>query len=684
MRGLRLLARVPSLLRRPVNASMAQAVLRSRRETRQADFLALVRRAAFGQETSPYRRLFALAGCAYADLERMVDRDGVESTLTRLADQGVFLTVDEAKGRRPVVRGSTTFDVAPASLANPLAASHLVFQSSGSRGSATSVSVDIRHFRDRAVNARLVLERTRGDGVGPRDLGGARGRRARRAPPARRHRRPDRGVVLPGRSGEPGARSALCPDRPGPPLGRACRRHSAARSPSGRPSIGPQAVGAWMRRRLDAGQTPHLVTFPSSALALCDGARAAGLDLAGSRMSIGGEPVTPTRLAAIRAAGVDALPHYGSMEAGRIGEGCLDPVAPDELHVFDDLHAVVPAGPVPGGALPPNALLVSSLRPTAPLMLLNVSLGDEGVLTRRRCGCPLEDLGWTTHLHTVRSFEKLTAGGMTLLDVDAVATLEEVLPARFGGSPADYQLVEEDDASGRPGLVLLVSPRVGAVDRQAVAAAFLDRVGAGTERRPCGRAPVAGRRAAPRRGPGADRRALRQGAALPRRPARPRVGRRRRSVAMIPYARLRALLAGWPKYPACQPVRRAPLVTAAFPGGFNLSSTEHHWVRELGGYLDWDRDYVFTTIQSCVRLADFALLPTPDGARYLGVFEMGDLSGEIALRARPDYGPLQRWQIAELVRLLGTLGIPPARIHATYSAGDGSPTSPEGRTGSAA
>ncbi len=138
---------------------------------------------------------------------------------------------------------------------------------------------------------------------------------------------------------------------------------------------------------------------------------------------------------------------------------------------------------------------------------------------------------------------------------------------------------------------------------------------------------------------------------------------------MIPYARLRALLAGWPKYPACQPVRRAPLVTAAFPGGFNLSSTEHHWVRELGGYLDWDRDYVFTTIQSCVRLADFALLPTPDGARYLGVFEMGDLSGEIALRARPDYGPLQRWQIAELVRLLGTLGIPPARIHASYSAG---------------
>jgi hypothetical protein len=148
-----------------------------------------------------------------------------------------------------------------------------------------------------------------------------------------------------------------------------------------------------------------------------------------------------------------------------------------------------------------------------------------------------------------------------------------------------------------------------------------------------------------------------------------RIGLGREAAPMIEYAQLRALVGGWPKYPGCQRVRRAPLVTAAFPGDFNLSSTEHHWVRELGGYLDWDRDYVFTTIQSCVRLGDFALLPTAAGARYLGVFEMGDLSGEIALRARPDYRELLRWQIAELVRLLGVLGIPPERIQASYSAG---------------
>jgi hypothetical protein len=67
---------------------------------------------------------------------------------------------------------------------------------------------------------------------------------------------------------------------------------------------------------------------------------------------------------------------------------------------------------------------------------------------------------------------------MTLLDADAVTALEDTLPARFGGSPADYQLLEEEDAAGHLGVVLVVSPSVGSVDAAAVASAFLDRVGA--------------------------------------------------------------------------------------------------------------------------------------------------------------------------------------------------------------
>jgi hypothetical protein len=106
-------------------------------------------------------------------------------------------------------------------------------------------------------------------------------------------------------------------------------------------------------------------------------------------------------------------------------------------------------------------------------------MGDQAVVERRRCGCPLESLGWTTHLHSIRSFEKLTAGGMTFLDTDVIRVLEEVLPGRFGGSPAHYQLLEEEGADGRPRLRLLVHPAVGPLDSTAVAEAFLTALGDG-------------------------------------------------------------------------------------------------------------------------------------------------------------------------------------------------------------
>jgi hypothetical protein len=91
----------------------------------------------------------------------------------------------------------------------------------------------------------------------------------------------------------------------------------------------------------------------------------------------------------------------------------------------------------------------------------------------------MERLGWVTHLHDIRSVEKMTAAGMTFLDVDLVRVLEETLPARFGGGPADYQLVEGEGPDGRSMLRLLVHPRVGEVPAEAVAETFLAAVSEG-------------------------------------------------------------------------------------------------------------------------------------------------------------------------------------------------------------
>ena len=46
--------------------------------------------------------------------------------------------------------------------------------------------------------------------------------------------------------------------------------------------------------------------------------------------------------------------------------------------------------------------------------------------------------------------------------------LEEVLPQRFGGTPLDYQLLEEEDEQGFTRLSVVVSPKVNLKDEQAV------------------------------------------------------------------------------------------------------------------------------------------------------------------------------------------------------------------------
>jgi hypothetical protein len=245
------------------------------------------------------------------------------------------------------------------------------------------------------------------------------------------------------------------------------------------PIEAPLRIADWASSVRRLGQTPHIYTFPSSAVRLAQAAVDAGRDLEGLQLLVGGEPVTTARLRAIRRAGAEAQPGYGSIEGGVYGYGCLRPSAPDDVHVLEDLHAVIQPGPGGTHGLPPSANLFTSLSRNSPFVFLNVGMGDQAVLDRRRCGCPLESLGWAAHLRSIRSFEKLTAGGMTFLDTDVVRVLEEVLPARFGGSPTHYQLLEEETGDGTPRLRLLVHPSLGPLDAPGVAEAFLDGIGAG-------------------------------------------------------------------------------------------------------------------------------------------------------------------------------------------------------------
>lgn len=477
----RFLGRLPGFLRHPLSLDEARGILRRRLERRETDLLTLLRDTVFRDPGSPYRALLRAVGCEYGDLETLVTHDGVEGALRTLARQGVYLTVDEFKGKRPVVRGGTTITVHPARLYNPQARPHVAARSSGSRSAGTIADVDLEFVRDLAVNHCLVLHAR----------GGAGWRHAIWSVP---------GSLaikwllwLAGFGARP-TRWFSPVDPAAPSLhpryrwsARAVRWGSLLAgiplpAPVHVPLSDPTPILRWASDAVGARETPHIATVVSAAVRLCEAARTAGVDLGGVQLTMTGEPITGARLAAVQRAGARAVPQYGASEAGgTIGHGCLAPVETDDVHLFHDLRAVVqPDSTEADSGLPASALLLTSLRPTTPLVLLNVSLGDHAVVVRRSCGCPLERLGWTTHLHTIRSHEKLTAGGIRLYDTDVVRVLEEVLPRRFGGGPTDYQLVEEEVEHGHPRLRLLVNPSIGPLDVDAAARVLVEAMGSGS------------------------------------------------------------------------------------------------------------------------------------------------------------------------------------------------------------
>src|SRR5688500_2023553 len=66
---------------------------------------------------------------------------------------------------------------------------------------------------------------------------------------------------------------------------------------------------------------------------------------------------------------------------------------------------------------------------------------------------------------------------MTFADCDVVQVLEETLPARYGGGPISYQLVEQELPDGRAALQILVDPAIGPVDEAEVIQTFLGAIG---------------------------------------------------------------------------------------------------------------------------------------------------------------------------------------------------------------
>ena len=464
---------LPGFLTSPVDAVAADANLRAGLARRSERFLATLDNGIYAVVDSPYHRLLQHAGITQRDVHALVASHGVEGALERLYEAGVHVRLDEFKGRTPIRRGSLTLQVGSHDFDNPLATHHLSMTTGGSRSAGTRNRLDLEHYRQDALYDALFNEAF--------DLSARPYAIWRPVPPWSAGLK---GAVSHAKLGLRVERwFSQRPVAFGPahwPHGLATGYIVAVSRLTGgaipRPEHVPleQAVtvARWAAGHVGAGRPPLINTNAASCVRVCIAAGDAGLDISGTLFRVGGEPLTSGKVAAVHRAGARVVCHYTMSEIGRIGVACPRGTAVDDVHILLDKLALIRRAPSGAGATGILANVYTTLTPAVPKLMLNVESDDYGVFEQRHCGCSLDAAGLGLHMHTIRSWEKLTSEGMTLGGTDLIRLVEEILPARFGGAPTDWQLVEEEE-DGLPKVRIVASPRLGPLNGDEVVSATL-------------------------------------------------------------------------------------------------------------------------------------------------------------------------------------------------------------------
>ena len=463
MRGL------PGFLRQPMSPDEAREIVLRRLRERASNFVRVVQVGVFENPRSPYRAMFELAGCDLGDLKQMVEADGVEPTLRALRAAGVYVSFDEFKGTRPIERQGRHIPARAEDFDNPKLERFHAISTGGSTGAGRRVLLDLAHLRARlpmlllgdvyhgAMHVPNVFwfEIPPGNGLDSVLL---------RVPA---QNIPERWFTPIRGTGDGAAwRFRLATNAI-----VAVARMSGAKIPLPEylPLDRAATIARWAEDAIRRRGACVIHAHVSKALRVCLAARELGIDLTGAVVHAGGEPPTPAKVAQIRASGARFHSKYYFAEVGPVGMSCTTSDEPNDQHLFHDHLALIQAPRVvPGFDVSVDAFNYTTLLPTAPKLLINVESDDYGIVETRHCGCPFESLGFTTHVRDIRSFRKLTGEGVTLIGSDIERILEEDLPARFGGSPLDFQIVEEEDERGFTRLTILAHPRLQIADDQAV------------------------------------------------------------------------------------------------------------------------------------------------------------------------------------------------------------------------
>jgi hypothetical protein len=485
LRQLRMFGRFAIGLPRFLSATISPEETRTRvlRDVlqRERNFLLLLRRGVYEWAESPYKALLKWAGVEFGDLEKLVAREGIEASLEKLYDAGVKITLDEFKGKRPIVRNGLIREVTAEDFDNPLLAREFELETGGSTGARRRLAIDFALLEHEAADQYLYYA--------------ANGMMERPA-----------AIWRPVPPGSAGLKNALNAAKVNRPLKRwfspqqlslqkgmlsstlftgyavTCGQLMGGALPYPRYTPLDQAVevARWAAEMKAAGSPAFISLAAGNAVRVATAALDAHLDIAGTIFRVGGEPLTAGKYEVIRRADADTVSSWAVSEAGLLGGGCARRSEVDEVHLFTGKIAVIQQPvEVDGGTARIEILHLTTLLPQAPKIMINVNIGDYGVLQQRHCGCPLEEVGLHLHLHGIRNYEKLTVNGMHFVGAQLADIVEKVLPALLGGSPMDYQFVEEE-RNAESLVTVVVSPRVGALSDGHVVNVVLKALGSGS------------------------------------------------------------------------------------------------------------------------------------------------------------------------------------------------------------
>lgn len=458
-------ARFPFSLRRflahRLTLDEAERIVRRGMEQREENFLRLVERGVYGYPRSPYLALLKHAQCELGDLRTLVAQKGLEDALRALREAGVYITFEEFKGRKPIVRRGLTLPVKPSDFDNPHLRRDLTMHTGGSSGAAVNVGINLDFVAARAPHLMVILAAhglletpmVRWDGILPSN---------------------SVRIMLQMATFGLTVQHWFSPGK---------RRDSKYWV---KYSLASYYVLLWMRLYGIRVPFPKFVRVEDAAIvARCVGqvlkengkcafastvsrnlrvlleAQKAGIDLKGATFSGFAEPPTPAKVQPLIDAGIKFINYYATAETNYLGMSCAAPQDSSDVHLFKDAFALFTYPyELPDQDTSVPAFNLTTLLPTSSKLMLNVQIDDYGIVEERHCGCPLEAYGYTTHLRDIRSYSKLVGEGVTLIGNELLGILETVLPARFGGSALDYQLLEQEDEKGFTRLYLVISPRV--------------------------------------------------------------------------------------------------------------------------------------------------------------------------------------------------------------------------------